>query len=65
MWWTTGVGYDTSKITDELSSSTALWDPRWAQHISMLDDWQEVFGLALEEVLLQDLTGDVLSHASG
>lgn len=47
MWWTTGVGYDSAIITDELTSSKALWDPRWAQHISMLDDFQEVFGLAL------------------
>ena len=47
MWWTTGIGYDSAQITDELTSSKALWDPRWAQHISMLDDFQEVFGLAL------------------
>jgi spermidine/putrescine transport system substrate-binding protein len=47
MWWTTGVGYDTKRITDELTSSKALWDPRWSQHISMLDDFQEVFGLTL------------------
>lgn len=47
MWWTTGVGYDSAIITEELTSSKALWDPRWAQHISMLDDFQEVFGLAL------------------
>ena len=47
MWWTTGVGYDSGRIPEELTSSKALWDPRWAQHISMLDDFQEVFGLAL------------------
>ena len=47
MWWTTGVGYDSAQIPEELTSSKALWDPRWAQHISMLDDFQEVFGLAL------------------
>ena len=47
MWWTTGVGYDLDRIPEELSSSTALWDPRWSQHISMLDDWQEVFGMTL------------------
>jgi spermidine/putrescine transport system substrate-binding protein len=47
MWWTTGVGYDTSKIKEELTSSKALWDERWKGHISMLDDWQEVFALAL------------------
>lgn len=45
MWWTTGVAYDTAVITEELSSSTALWDERWAQHILMLDDWQEAFGM--------------------
>ena len=47
MWWTTGVGYDSARIPEELTSSKALWDPRWAQHISMLDSFQEVFGLAL------------------
>ncbi len=47
MWWTTGVGYDTSRITETLTSSKALWDERWSQHISMLDDFQEVFALAL------------------
>lgn len=47
MWWTTGVGYDSVRIPEELTSSKALWDPRWAQHISMLDEFQEVFGLTL------------------
>ena len=47
MWWTTGVGYDTSRITDAPTSSKALWDERWADHIAMLDDYQEVFALAL------------------
>ena len=28
MWWTTGVAYDTAKVTDELTSWTALWDAR-------------------------------------
>ena len=47
MWWTTGVGYDPARIKEEPTSSKALWDARWKQHISMLDDWQEVFGLTL------------------
>jgi spermidine/putrescine transport system substrate-binding protein len=48
MWWTTGVGYDPARLNGETpTSSKALWDQRWAQHISMLDDWQEVFGLTL------------------
>jgi len=47
VWWTTGVGYDTKKVTDSPKSSKALWDPRYKNHISMLDDYQEAFGLAL------------------
>ena len=46
MWWTTGVAYDTAKITETLTSSKALWDTRFDKHIAMLDDWQEVFALA-------------------
>lgn len=47
MWWTTGVGYDPARIKEEPTSSKALWDERWKSHISMLDDYQEVFGLTL------------------
>jgi spermidine/putrescine transport system substrate-binding protein len=47
MWWTTGVGYDTTKITDSPTSSKALWDPRYDKHIAMLDDFQEAFAMAL------------------
>jgi spermidine/putrescine transport system substrate-binding protein len=47
VWWTTGVGYDTTKITEPPTSSNALWDPRWSGHISMMDDYQETFGLTL------------------
>ncbi|HET9347130.1 MAG TPA: spermidine/putrescine ABC transporter substrate-binding protein [Candidatus Limnocylindrales bacterium] len=47
MWWTTGIGYDPARVTTEPTSSNELWNPQWSQHISMLDDWQEVFGLTL------------------
>ena len=47
VWWTTGVGYDSSKVTDAPTSSKALWDPRYKGHISMMDDYRETFGLAL------------------
>ena len=46
MWWTTGVAYDTTRVTDSPTSSKALWDERYAQHISMLDDVQETFATA-------------------
>lgn len=47
MWWTTGVAYDTTRVTDSPTSSKALWDPRYDQHIGMLDDFQETFATAL------------------
>jgi spermidine/putrescine transport system substrate-binding protein len=47
MWWTTGVGYDSTKVTDSPTSSKALWDPKYSGHISMLDDYQEAFAMAL------------------
>jgi spermidine/putrescine-binding protein len=47
VWWTTGVGYDTTKIPEAPTSSNALWDPRWSGHISMMDDYAETFGLTL------------------
>ena len=47
VWWTTGVGYDTTKVTDSPTSSKALWDPRYKGHISMMDDYQEAFGATL------------------
>lgn len=47
MWWTTGVAYDSTKVTDSPTSSKALWDERYSGHISMLDDVQEVFAMAL------------------
>ncbi len=58
MWWTTGVGYDTGRIKDTLTSSKALWDSRWAKHIAMLDDWQEVFGLTLIQLGLDANTSN-------
>jgi len=58
MWWTTGVAYDTTKVTDAPTSSTALWDPRYDKHISMLDDWAEVFGLALIQLGYSANTSD-------
>jgi spermidine/putrescine transport system substrate-binding protein len=48
MWWTTGVGYDPAKLGGATpTSSKELWNTKWGGHISMLDDWQEVFGLTL------------------
>jgi len=47
MWWTTGYGYDTEKIPEELTSWAALWDSRWKGKMAMLDDYRETFAVAL------------------
>jgi spermidine/putrescine transport system substrate-binding protein len=47
MWWTTGLAYDTEKIDEALSSWAALWDPRFDNHMFMLDDQREAFAAAL------------------
>ena len=47
MWWTTGVAYDTAKVPEKLTSWNALWDPKYSQHIAMLDDQREAFAAAL------------------
>ena len=45
MWWTTGYAWNPDKIKDDLTSWTALWDTRFNQHLSMLDDSREVFAV--------------------
>ena len=45
-WWTTGFAWDPAKIPDDLTSWAALFDERYAKHIGMLDDMQEVFAVA-------------------
>ena len=47
MWWTTGFGYDTERIADDLASWDALWDERWKGKMAMLDDYRETFAVAL------------------
>ena len=47
MWWTTGFAYDTDKIKEDLTSWASLWDPRFNDHIMVLDDQREAFAAAL------------------
>ncbi len=47
MWWTTGLAYDTEKISEDLTSWAALWDARWKGKMAMLDDYRETFAVAL------------------
>jgi spermidine/putrescine transport system substrate-binding protein len=47
MWWTTGVAYDTAKVSEKLTSWNALWDEKYKKHIAVLDDQREAFAAAL------------------
>ncbi|HEX9189509.1 MAG TPA: extracellular solute-binding protein, partial [Vicinamibacteria bacterium] len=68
-WGTTGIAYDRSKVRERVDSWNALWDPRYAGRILMLDDAREVFGAALkrrghslnttDETLLAEARDDV------
>jgi spermidine/putrescine-binding protein len=48
LWGTTGIGYDKRKVRGPVDSWQALFDPRHAGRILMLDDMREAFGAALE-----------------
>jgi spermidine/putrescine transport system substrate-binding protein len=45
MWWTTGYAWNPSKIKDDLTSWSALWDDRFKGHLNMLDDDRECFAV--------------------
>ena len=47
LWGTTGIGYDKTKVAAPIESWEALFDPRHAGRILMLDDEREAFGVAL------------------
>jgi spermidine/putrescine-binding protein len=48
LWGTTGIGYDKSKVSGGVDSWGALFDPRHAGRILMLDDMREALGAALK-----------------
>jgi spermidine/putrescine transport system permease protein len=47
-WGTTGIAYDTRRVTGAIDSWNALWDERYAGRILMLDDAREAIGAALK-----------------
>ncbi len=48
LWGTTGIGYDKGKVHGSVDSWAAIFDPRYAGRILMLDDMREAFGAALK-----------------
>ncbi len=49
-WGTTGLAYRADLVKEHLDSWSALFDPRYAGHILLLDDTREVFGMALKKL---------------
>ena len=47
-WGTTGIAYDRTRVAEPVDSWAALWNPRYAGRVSMLDDAREAFGAALK-----------------
>ena len=46
MWGTTGIAYNKTKVSSAPESWAALWDPKWAGHVTILDDPREAFAAA-------------------
>ena len=49
-WGTTGLAYRADLVHEKVTSWDALFDPRFAGHILLLDDMREVFGMALKKL---------------
>jgi spermidine/putrescine-binding protein len=47
MWGTTGIAYNTDKVKPAPDSWGALFDPKWANRVTLLNDKREVFAAAL------------------
>jgi spermidine/putrescine transport system permease protein len=49
-WGTTGLAYRSDLVKEKITSWNALFDPRFAGHILLLDDTREVLGMALKKL---------------
>jgi spermidine/putrescine transport system substrate-binding protein len=49
-WGTVGIIYNTAKITDEITSWSALWDEKYAGKILMFDNPRDAFAIACERL---------------
>jgi spermidine/putrescine transport system substrate-binding protein len=47
MWGTTGIAYNKSKVPEAPTSWAALWDPKVANRVTILDDAREAFVAAI------------------
>lgn len=47
MWGTTGIAYNKDKVSPPPDSWAALWDAKWANRVTLLDDAREAFAAAM------------------
>jgi spermidine/putrescine transport system permease protein len=48
LWGTTGIAYRKDKVTEPIDGWSSLWDSKYRDRLSMLDDVRETFGAALK-----------------
>ncbi|MEA4823782.1 MAG: spermidine/putrescine ABC transporter substrate-binding protein [Clostridiaceae bacterium] len=48
MWGTLGIVYDTTRVSEPVTSWSALWDPQYAREILMWDSMRDSIGLTLK-----------------
>jgi len=48
LWGTTGIGVNTEKVTEEVDSWNILWDEKYKERVSMLDDMRGLANPALK-----------------
>ncbi|HLY75052.1 MAG TPA: spermidine/putrescine ABC transporter substrate-binding protein [Planctomycetota bacterium] len=65
MWGTTGIAYNKSKVSPAPDSWAALWDPKYAGKVTILDDAREAFAAAIwaDRGSPSDLSGDSIEKA--
>lgn len=47
LWGTTGIGYNKTKVTAKPHSWSDLWDPQYADRMTMMDEKRDAIGVAL------------------
>jgi spermidine/putrescine transport system substrate-binding protein len=47
MWGTTGLAYNKARVDPAPDSWAVCWDPKYAGHVTMLDDWRDALSAAM------------------
>jgi spermidine/putrescine transport system substrate-binding protein len=64
MWGTSGIAYRKDKLPEAPDSWGAIWDPRWKDRVSLMDDAREAFMAAIRLDGAGDFSPESLSKAA-